>query len=207
MIPRLLPLLAGFIASFFITSVFLNKNFRSIAFRRLRLAKTSKLDGENDAIESKPFILLLDSTNNIRSTQTHLARRHSRRRKRPALAFANVQIVDTYDGEVSNKAGRFVITTRKTSEVKMRASLISDETSEQTTRLTPGNTARVNFVLKETVVTFQDVVVTASAFDAVYRGEEINRLHNLHWSEVWRGWLMKSSLSLNRYGTQRHLGN
>lgn len=89
----------------------------------------------------------------------------------------------------------------------MRASLISDETSEQTTRLTPGDTARVNFVLKETVVTFQDVVVTASAFDAVYRGEEINRLHNLHWSEVWRGWLMKSSLSLNRYGTQRHLGN
>ncbi len=80
------------------------------------------------------------------------------------LVFANVQIVDTYDGEVSNEAGRFAITTRKTGEVKVRASLIGYETAEQSTKLIPGDTARVNFVLKETVVNLQDVVVTASAF-------------------------------------------
>jgi len=46
------------------------------------------------------------------------------------LAFANVQVVDTYDGEVSNATGRFVITSRKAGEVKVRASMIGYETSE-----------------------------------------------------------------------------
>jgi hypothetical protein len=84
--------------------------------------------------------------------------------KGKSLAFANVQVVDTYDGEVSNEAGRFVITTRKTGEMKVRASLIGYETSEQAARLISGDTARVKFVLNETLVNLQDVVVTASAF-------------------------------------------
>jgi hypothetical protein len=81
-----------------------------------------------------------------------------------SLAFANIQIVDTYDGEVSNEAGRFVVTTRKAGEAKVRASLIGYETSEQPVHLITGDTARVNFVLRETLVNLQDIVVTASAF-------------------------------------------
>jgi hypothetical protein len=80
------------------------------------------------------------------------------------LPFVNVQIVDTYDGDVSNEAGRFVIVTRKMAEVKVRASLIGYEAAEQPVRLTPGDTARVNLLLRETIITLQEAVVTASAF-------------------------------------------
>jgi len=80
------------------------------------------------------------------------------------LAFVNLQIVDSFDGEVSNAAGRFVVTTQKVGEVKIRASLIGYKTAEQSIRLIAGDTARINFVLKETLVNLQDVVVTASAF-------------------------------------------
>jgi len=80
------------------------------------------------------------------------------------LAFANLQIIDSFDGEVSNEAGKFLITARKAGAAKIRASLIGYETAEQSARLIVGDTVRVNFILKETLVNLQDVVVTASAF-------------------------------------------
>ncbi len=51
------------------------------------------------------------------------------------------------------------------------------------------------------------VHVDEPSFDGVYRGEEANQLHNLQWTELWRGWLIKTSVSLNRYDTKRQLGN
>jgi len=80
------------------------------------------------------------------------------------LAFVNLQILDTYDGEVSNAAGQFIIITRKTGEIKIRASLIGYESAEQSARLIAEDTARISFILKETLVNLQVVVVTASAF-------------------------------------------
>lgn len=80
------------------------------------------------------------------------------------LAFVNLQIIDSFDGEVSNAAGRFVITTQKIGEIKIRASLMGYEPAEQSIRLIASDTVRVNFVLKETLVNLQDVVITASAF-------------------------------------------
>ncbi|MDZ7292149.1 MAG: TonB-dependent receptor [candidate division KSB1 bacterium] len=80
------------------------------------------------------------------------------------LAFANVQVLETYDGDVSNEFGKFVLMTRKTGEVKVRASLIGYEANEQTVHLISGDTARVSFVLLEKVVDLQEVIVTAGAF-------------------------------------------
>ncbi len=80
------------------------------------------------------------------------------------LVFVNLQIVDSFDGDVSNAAGKFFIATRKIGEAKIRASLIGYETDEQSIHLVAGDTARADFVLKETLVNLQDVVVTASAF-------------------------------------------
>jgi len=80
------------------------------------------------------------------------------------LAFANVQVVGAYDGEISSASGNFFISTRKIGAAKLRASLIGYEASEQTVRLNSNDTLRVNFVLRETVVNLNEVVVTASAF-------------------------------------------
>jgi len=52
------------------------------------------------------------------------------------------------------------------------------------------------------------VYVDLPSFSAVYKGEERNHLHNLQWSEVFaQRWLVKSSLSLNRFESKRELGN
>lgn len=51
------------------------------------------------------------------------------------------------------------------------------------------------------------VHVEEPSFAGVYEGEETNQLHNLQWSETWQNWLLKTSLSLNRYDTKRSLGN
>lgn len=80
------------------------------------------------------------------------------------LAFANLQIIDSFDGDVSNEAGHFMLATRKTGAIKIRASLLGYEAREQTVRLAVGDTARVDFVLHEALINLQDVVVTASAF-------------------------------------------
>ena len=81
-----------------------------------------------------------------------------------SLAFVNLHLVDSFDGEVSNAAGKFFIATRKTGEARIRASLIGHETAEQSIRLAAGDTAYADFILKETLVNLQDVVVIASAF-------------------------------------------
>lgn len=80
------------------------------------------------------------------------------------LAFANLQIIDSFDGDVSNAAGRFVITTRASGAIQIRASLLGYEAREQTVRLVIGDTARADFVLHEALINLQDVVITASAF-------------------------------------------
>ncbi len=51
------------------------------------------------------------------------------------------------------------------------------------------------------------VHVDEPSFEGVYKGEETNQLHNLQWTEAWQNWIIKTSLSLNRYDTRRSLGN
>jgi hypothetical protein len=51
------------------------------------------------------------------------------------------------------------------------------------------------------------VHVDEPSFDGVFQGQERNRLHNLQWTELFRGWLLKTSLSLNQFSNRRRLGN
>ena len=51
------------------------------------------------------------------------------------------------------------------------------------------------------------VRVDEPSFDGFYRGRSTSRLHNLHWTHVHRGWLIRSSASVNRHSARRQLGN
>jgi vitamin B12 transporter len=51
------------------------------------------------------------------------------------------------------------------------------------------------------------VRVDEPSFEGEYVSNETNWLHNLQWSDVAGNWLLKSSVSLNRYTVERHLGN
>ncbi len=51
------------------------------------------------------------------------------------------------------------------------------------------------------------VRVDEPSFDGFYRNRSASRLHNLHWSHVHGGWLIRTSASVNRYTARRQLGN
>ena len=51
------------------------------------------------------------------------------------------------------------------------------------------------------------VRVEEPSFDGFYRSRSAGGLHNLQWTHVHRGWLIRSSASLNRYSARRQLGN
>jgi len=51
------------------------------------------------------------------------------------------------------------------------------------------------------------VHVDQSSFQGVFQGETTNWLHNLQWTDIFRGWLMQTSASLNRFSAKQRLGN
>lgn len=51
------------------------------------------------------------------------------------------------------------------------------------------------------------VRVDEPSFEGEYRGVETDWLHNLQWSDIAGSWLLKTSVSLNRFNVDRHLGN
>ena len=51
------------------------------------------------------------------------------------------------------------------------------------------------------------VRVAEPSFDGRYRGRSDNSLHNLQWEDVWAGWSILTSASLNRHRARRRLGN
>ena len=51
------------------------------------------------------------------------------------------------------------------------------------------------------------VRVDEPSFAGVYESQETNWFHNLQWSEAGERWLLKGSLSLNRFITEQDLGN
>jgi vitamin B12 transporter len=67
-------------------------------------------------------------------------------------------------------------------------------------------TARIkffNFVNEDRI----GVRVDEPSFAGVYESEEINWFHNLQWSKTTEQWLLKGSLSLNRFATDQKIGN
>ncbi|HYE59513.1 MAG TPA: TonB-dependent receptor, partial [Rhodothermales bacterium] len=51
------------------------------------------------------------------------------------------------------------------------------------------------------------VEVREASYTGVYRGETANALHNLQWSDVFAGWVLKAGLSHTRYTNRQQLGN
>ena len=51
------------------------------------------------------------------------------------------------------------------------------------------------------------VRVEEPSFEGFYRSRSAGALHNLQWTHLHRGWLIRASGSLNRYSARRQLGN
>ncbi len=90
-----------------------------------------------------------------------------------ALAYANIQIVGTTIGDASNAKGDFSFSTMLTGFQKIRATMIGFESAERIMALSAGDTTRVLFTLKETLITLQKAIVTASAFTAGDEGKGV----------------------------------
>lgn len=50
------------------------------------------------------------------------------------------------------------------------------------------------------------VHVNEPSFDAVFQGESVSRLHNVHWTDLFGPWFLEASLSASRYQSNRTLG-
>ncbi len=77
------------------------------------------------------------------------------------LPSAGIQIVGTIDGAASQRNGHFSFRTRATGRHIARASMLGMGTDEQTVYLA-GDTVRVRFVLRETLIELSEAVVTAA---------------------------------------------
>lgn len=51
------------------------------------------------------------------------------------------------------------------------------------------------------------VQVDQPSFEGVFQGETTNWLHNIQWTDIYRGWLLQTSASLNRFTAKQRLGN
>lgn len=81
-----------------------------------------------------------------------------------AMAYVNVQLQGTIDGAASNLDGAFSFSTQKTGEHTVRASMIGFEPALAVVQLAPGDTITLDLIIRETLITLEEAVVTASAF-------------------------------------------
>ncbi|MEO0741474.1 MAG: TonB-dependent receptor [Bacteroidota bacterium] len=82
------------------------------------------------------------------------------------LPLVNVALVGTIDGTATDDAGRFDFGTRQQGDATLGASLIGFEPVEVPVTLVPGDTVRVDFRMRETLVTLGEVSIEGSAFRA-----------------------------------------
>ncbi len=80
------------------------------------------------------------------------------------VAFANVQIIDTTDGSVTGRDGRFVFSTRHLGSRDLHATFIGFEPARQTLHLIAGDTTLVRLVLRHSLIELGETVVTVSTY-------------------------------------------
>ena len=80
------------------------------------------------------------------------------------MAFVNVQIVDTTDGAITGRDGRFAFATRHLGPHDLSASFIGFEPTRQTLHLTAGDTTTVRLVLQRVLIELGETVVTVSTY-------------------------------------------
>lgn len=89
------------------------------------------------------------------------------------LPLVNVQVLDSFDGSVSDANGRFTFIARKLGAATLRASLLGYESAEHAVQLRAQDTTRIAFVLRETLINFKETVVTASAYTTGDEGKGV----------------------------------
>ncbi len=80
------------------------------------------------------------------------------------MAFVNVQIVDTTDGAVTGRDGRFAFFTRHLGPHDLSASFIGFEPTRQPLHLTAGDTTTVRLVLRRILIELGETVVSVSTY-------------------------------------------
>ena len=80
------------------------------------------------------------------------------------LAYANVQIVGTISGAVTDSDGGFRFTTRHLGKCMLRATYVGFEPSECSLHLSQGDTVTVRLELRKTLIELGEKVVTASSY-------------------------------------------
>ena len=80
------------------------------------------------------------------------------------IPFVNVQIVGATDGAATGRDGRFDFVTRHLGRQVLQATMVGFEPARRTLHLAPGDTVTVRLVLRETLITLDEVEVTASAY-------------------------------------------
>ncbi|MGD1046179.1 MAG: TonB-dependent receptor [Bacteroidota bacterium] len=97
------------------------------------------------------------------------------------LAMVNVQLVGTYDGDVTNINGRFVFKTKRLGKNILRASLIGYEPENLKLVLSEEDSLFLKIEMNESSVKLSDVVIAGSAFTT---GDEQKTL-TLHSLDVY----------------------
>ena len=82
------------------------------------------------------------------------------------LAFANVYLVETLEGTVTDRAGEFSFQTRARGPVTLRVTYMGFKPHESALRVAPGPSSPVRVTLKPEAVRGQKVTVTAGSFRA-----------------------------------------
>ena len=80
------------------------------------------------------------------------------------MAFVNVQIIDTTDGAVTGRDGRFAFSTQHLGPRDLSASFIGFEPARKTLHLTEGDTTTVRLVLRRILIELGETVVTVSTY-------------------------------------------
>ena len=80
------------------------------------------------------------------------------------MTFVNVQIIDTTDGAITGRDGRFAFSTRHLGPRDLSASFIGFEPTRKTLHLTAGDTTTVRLVLRRVLIELGETVVTVSTY-------------------------------------------
>ncbi len=109
------------------------------------------------------------------------------------LALVNVQALGSFDGSVTDANGRFFFVARKHGAAQIRASLLGYENAEQSVQLVAGDTTRLTLMLRETLINFQETVVTASAYTTGDEGKGVTLrgLESRHHTRRGRGYFSR----------------
>ena len=80
------------------------------------------------------------------------------------MTFVNVQIIDTTDGAITGRDGRFAFATRHLGPRDLSASFIGFEPTRKTLHLAAGDTTTVRLVLRRVLIELGETVVTVSTY-------------------------------------------